>query len=191
MAQAFRDTGIRSPTQPVGMYVKYLYRGIPTMIGPQAPPISQCGNHTCLTDNGYMAFSHDPEVAKRFSGKRGIVVRLHVNDLPRGTPWVWYTKDQSLQSVRRRRGLNSLGINTSEDEVLLPPGYSLIKDPSQFRKIMDQIRNRNYTDKPYVDVVYIPDPDAKNTLGHHMHRQAVRQRMVDELHQRQRRSRLQ
>lgn len=42
-----------------------------------------------LDDPGFMSFTHNPHVAHGFAFD-GLVLELHISDIPPGTPWTWY-----------------------------------------------------------------------------------------------------
>ena len=81
-----------------------LYRGIH---GGLATAFERKG---IVHERGFLAFSQSLQIAKSFA-KNQVVLVLAVQDIPPGTPWVWFgAKHDAFSSVPR------------EQEVLLPPG---------------------------------------------------------------------
>jgi surface protein len=180
LAQYFRNTPIRAPYIPKALSirslweknrmqkrVKYLYRGIH---GPLAETFIRDGK---LHDKGYIAFSRRREIANKFAGGNKqtgsnnsnnsnntsdreypgyIMLRLDINSIPRGTPWLWY--DIKIHG----KGTNAHRSNAHEYEVLLPPG-TLAKINS----------NRTPGYECFI-VKYTPDLHATSIDGKRLHR---------------------
>lgn len=91
--------------------IKYLYRGV------HAGMADALERHGFLHDQGYLAFSWDKIVAERFA-KRQLMIRLHLRDIPPGTPWIWFGAGSHPSSTA-----------SDEAEVLLPPGRLLTTQP--------------------------------------------------------------
>lgn len=121
---------------------KYLYRGVH---GVQANTVRTYGS---VLSKGYIATSRYLDISKGFAkfnqptvstrntnayvdhGGDGVLFRLSMDDIPRGTPWIWFNvkNDQSLFPWRlKRKPLSQL----DEGEVLLPPG-SIFVFPSMW-----------------------------------------------------------
>jgi surface protein len=153
LSQYFRDTTVRAPYRPKTLTIqsereKYLYRGIH---GSLADAFIRDGK---IHDNGYIAFSRRPDIASSFIGnaQEGIILRLNINSIPRGTPWLWY--DSNVHG----KGTNSYRSSIQEYEVLLPPGT------------LEKIKYTNIDGNEGVDVKYIPDVNATSIDGKRLHR---------------------
>lgn len=66
-------------------------------------------------DHGYIATTIDERIAERFRNKNGMLLIFPIRDLPKGTPWIWFTPKPTKQS-------NLTPSVIAESEVLLPPG---------------------------------------------------------------------
>lgn len=112
--------GIERPT--------YLYRG---MHGPLAAAVAL--DRGLKGWRGYIAFSRDYDISKKFGKKSPdaaetdvdrmghVLFRLKLDDVPRGTPWIWYlTSGTNEAEMRRKRNTAKAGL--PEHEVLFPPG---------------------------------------------------------------------
>jgi hypothetical protein len=170
VAQAFRNHGTRAPVIPreftvqwrgtVGSPVtnarpRYLYRGIHN---PLADTLMKNG---VLKDAGYMAFSRNPYTASEFASKdsRGIVMRLSIDSIPRGTPWLWF-KGSTNWNWNTPYHRNVYSSNIDEEEVLLPPGTVRLRT-------LVKVRNE---DPNIWDIEYIPDIQATSLTGARMYR---------------------
>lgn len=77
------------------------------------------------SDKGFMSFSRDDYHAIRFGtrmrdgARHPVLFRLKLEDVARGTPWVWYTDD--WEQIKGHNGWN-IADEASEHEVTLPPG---------------------------------------------------------------------
>jgi hypothetical protein len=140
IANVFRNTAIRAPVVPIKYtYTKFLYRGVH---GPLAEHLIAHGE---FESRGYIAFSRSKKIADRFATTGpppGIVIRLRISDIPRGTPWIWFNhpsngptkpatkslrniteKERGIEYTTRRETRNTYPSTFSvEEEVLLPPG---------------------------------------------------------------------
>jgi hypothetical protein len=190
LAQYFRNTGIRAPYRPKALTIedsytknnapkkhKYLYRGLH---GPLAEEFIRDGS---IDDEGYVAFSIDPITSYGFSIKKNelsdnnnnnshrIVLRLPIDSVPKGTPWLWYNSEiiENIEG-KRRKGTNAYKSFIAEGEVLLPPGMLW---GVRNRPINNTVKHRKYPDlqraKIY-DVQYIPSVSATSIDGKRLHR---------------------
>jgi len=166
LAQVFRNTGTRAPviprlettnttltaTKTPTNRPTYLYRGVH---GPQGKEYSL---HKMFRDKGYIAFSTKKSVANRFTkANYGVLLRLRVDDVPHGTPWIWF-RDPNTKVSRNKDTFPS---TFPEAEVLLPPGTIrlLARAPSE----------------PEVwDVEYIPDKQATSLDRKPIYRKAAK-----------------
>jgi len=145
--QTFTQTPTRAPTIPRGMPpITYLYRGIKNRT------FELMADSGILQDDGYIATSRSFGIAKRFARGRGKVLRLHVHDIPKGTPWIWfdcleniYGKTINHTSMQKRRNGVFHSKACEEEEVLFPPGAMIAKNKSDMQ---DDV----------FDVTYIPNP---------------------------------
>jgi len=165
LAQVFRDTGTRAPviprldannttlppplqntkgTSPTHRPT-YLYRGVH---GPQG---KEYHLHRMFRDKGYIAFSTKKSVASRFSkADDGILLRLRVDSVPHGTPWIWFRDPKSKKNKGKTKARNTKDTfpgTFPEAEVLLPPGTI-------------RLLGRALSDPNVWDVEYIPDKQA-------------------------------
>ena len=107
LAKFFQRLPTRAPKGSGSTYV--LYRGV---TNPTSETFRRSG---FIHELGYLAFSGNKDIAKSFGG---LVFRLYVKDVEKGTPWLWFNK--------------SIGSHVpTEEEVLLPPGrlLALPRDP--------------------------------------------------------------
>jgi hypothetical protein len=182
LAQVFRNTGTRAPVIPrldttnttlppplqntkaatktptdVGNYPinrpTYLYRGVH---GPQGKEYSL---HRMFRDKGYIAFSTKKSVANRFTkAKYGTLMRLRVDNVPHGTPWIWF-RDPNKKVSRNTK--NTFPSTFPEAEVLLPPGtLRLLRRPPSEPDVWD--------------VEYIPDKQATSLERKPIYRKAAK-----------------
>lgn len=129
LAKHMRNYGPRAPEIIPGIHrPTYLFRG---MHGPLAAAVALDGGLKKWT--GYLAFSRDYDISKKF-GKTSpdaaetdvdrmghVLFRLKLDDVPRGTPWIWYlTSGTNEAEMRRKRNTARAGL--PEHEVLFPPG---------------------------------------------------------------------
>jgi len=148
VSQYMRNTHIRKPIMPSGMRTKYLYRGFH---GQQV--VSSLLKTKRLADPGFMSFSRSADISIFFAKKdpkHNIVLRIRVEDIPDGTPWLWFSKDKEP----RYRGINrmrqsSFGV---EEEVLLPPGRIILGK---------RIPTNNASVNMY-EAMYIPNTKARS-----------------------------
>lgn len=104
----------RVPVQPKGFNVRFLYRGLS---GAEAASFERTGVNV---DPGFMAFSTDSSVSRRFAkvGSGNFpVMRLDVGHIPRGTPWLWYDSDRT-----------PVAASAFQHEVLMGPGTLTVSD---------------------------------------------------------------
>lgn len=168
VSQAFRNSGVRAPVIPREFTVqpnknlvqtnkrpKYLYRGVH---GHQAEKYVKDGK---FRDRGYIAFSRRQGVASSFAsgGRPSIVMRLNLDSVPRGTPWIWF-KTSSI-----KKGLRNAHVsNIDEGEVLLPPGTLRMRPRAiPLNQMIESAYTYEYwgqTSPVIVDVDYIPDTTA-------------------------------
>lgn len=178
VAQAFRNHGTRAPVIPreftvqwtgtVGSPVtnarpQYLYRGIHNPLADTL--MKQC----FLKDAGYMAFSRNPHMAFEFANKgvQGIVMRLSIDSIPRGTPWLWFNSDTKYN------GRNVYTSNIDEEEVLLPPGTLRRGNPVP---VGNEYNNMLPYNIDMYNVAYIPDTQATSVTGARMYRKSAQSR---------------
>jgi len=144
IAQQMRDSGMKTPLIPKGFgKVRYLYRGV------HGPFAEQIIEHGGMREYGFIPFSRSQEVAENFA-RGGIVLRIRIDELPPGIPWIWFDGKN-----KRSRNTVRSAWNT-EEEVLLPPGALVIE------KLYDKI---DYLAKRFFDAKYIPDTTAKSLSG--------------------------
>jgi hypothetical protein len=92
---------------------KYLFRGVH---GPIAKALRRYGTYH---DKGFVATSVRTEIANSFKAGSGLMMVFKIEDLPIGTPWIWFSPHASPQS-------HMVPSYCDEAEVLLPPGtYTL------------------------------------------------------------------
>lgn len=116
LATYMRDHTYRAPSIFPGIErPTYLYRGMfPPMSG---PTILDKGLPNW---KGYIAFSRKKHVGLRFSMGH-VLFRLRLDDVPRGTPWVWFLP-QHTNNTDFGRKRNMVQSVHKEYEVLFPPG---------------------------------------------------------------------
>ena len=120
---------LRSPTLPRdARNTRCLYRGIR---GASSAKLQSDG---VLHDKGFIAFSTKMRTASAFGS---LVLKLPVESLPKGTPWIWF----------EHNGVVSL--EEGENEVLLPPGMLKLTDHPNV------VRLDKYTE--YATIRYVPD----------------------------------
>ena len=122
-----KHSALVAPTMPKMMTVKrpvYLWRGVHDQVPPEV-------GSTVVSNGGcFTAFSHDKLTAEHFALQTlgGIIFRLRVDRIARGTPWIWmkapgtpwtWTPGDAFWGVNR----NTVRSDVEESEVLLPPGY--------------------------------------------------------------------
>lgn len=172
IAQRFRDTTVRAPLVPREFEdTEYLYRSV------HGPLKETLLRYNQLKDDGYIAFSRNLEISQRFGTA---ILRLHVRDVPRGTPWIWF--DQNFSTRRRQNRLES---DADEQEVLLPPGTIKIQrfvkteyPPFAWQNVI-LFDHDDYDEEPeykMYDVTYEPSWNAKSVSGHPVHRQHYRRK---------------
>lgn len=136
--QQFRRAFTRVPKSPRGMpTVQYLYRGIRRS---EAESIHTNG---VLVDHGYIATSRSRDIARRFVGHAGKIMRISVNEIPQGVPWIWFDCFASPSNIVQKRRNGVFHTPTGEKEVLLPPGKFTKKEPTN-------------SSSDYIDVIYTP-----------------------------------
>jgi len=126
ISQHMRNGGLKTPTTPAGMRPRYLYRGIHSG---SAARLLTTGR---LVDPGFIAFSRSKSQAESFSRDgEGVLVRINVDALPRGIPWLWFSTNTNASNsnnnnnpVGRYRTPRRFPMSNApyEQEVLLPPG---------------------------------------------------------------------
>jgi hypothetical protein len=104
----------RAPMQPHVHAITHLFRGV---------CLETIGSK--MVSNRYLSFTPKSLVADRFrcdgqntnniyDGK-DLLIRLNVNDIPPGTPWIWFSSANAPRT-------SSVSSAYDEGEVLLPPG---------------------------------------------------------------------
>ena len=116
-----RDHTLRVPEMPLNVLKntkeveppQYLYRGVH---GPIAKALRRYGTYH---DKGFVATSIRTAVADGFKSTSGLMMKFKIDDLPVGTPWIWF-------SPRACPASHMVLSYCDEAEVLLPPGtYTL------------------------------------------------------------------
>lgn len=183
MSQLFRNHGTRAPVIPREFTVqnewnrgwgamqnkrpRYLYRGIHK---PLSKILMKNGQ---LKDNAYIAFSRSLRTASEFANNqsnndninrfvidpsKGLVMRLSVNSIPQGTPWVWF------KASTKHMDRNVYKSDIEEKEVLLPPGTLRLRS-----NVPENLTN-NIHRIPVFDVDFIPDMSSTSLTGKRMYR---------------------
>ena len=164
IATAMRNRlGLAAPKKPPGFaQVKYLYRGI-QMTGPFAPAKirDSLRRHGGIVDKGYLAFSTDPTIAVSFAQRafphRALVLKLPIDSLPKGTPYIWFGKAANAS----RRMTQSYAAH--EREVLLPPGLLKVSiTEAMIRGLLDTRNNSIIS----LNATYVPDTSTKSQGVH-------------------------
>ena len=181
-------TSLRAPTLPVKATTKTLWRGM--VVTPET--YNTIKTSKIWHDKSFMAFSrnrgiaeslanptsvrqrYDPSEYHRLEGKTvGILWKLEVADVQRGTPWIWYgdidttrgarvmglgSDGFKFKPVQQHKMINktwapSQGILGEQEETLLPPGtLHVIGKPLKTKTGLRSI-------KVYViRVKFVPDP---------------------------------
>lgn len=158
---------LRAPAMPpkmrnleTGSEVPTLYRGL--MVDED---ILHYANQKGVWPNeGYAAFSRSKNTALMYGtglmtlsaapGRNPVIVllRLRATDVRRGTPWVWFTGDDDM--ARNKTVLRGI---KSNQEVLLPPGRMVFKDPPRTSTYEYQLGGRTFKKKVYTyNISYEP-----------------------------------
>lgn len=130
------------PSPRIARDNEYLYRAV-SLDEPQIAAMLRRGVHR---DMGYMAFSRI--IPGKFMADASVIFRLHVDDVARGTPWLWFASRTIAQGMLRNWNRSR---EPKEREVLLPPGTLFIKS---FYRQVDQDGNVIFA----INVTYTPDP---------------------------------
>jgi hypothetical protein len=177
IAQVFRNTAIRAPVVPLKFsHTKFLYRGVH---GIQAEQLLQSGK---LDMKGYIAFSRSRRKAFEFAekGNIGVLMRLRVEDVPKGSPWIWFDHsksnsnsnsnsrankvDRQLEYSKHRETKNLYqSLLSSEEEVLLPPGEIALSTRIHISTI-------NGSSVQFYEVQYTPNKNSKSLEGKRLYR---------------------
>jgi hypothetical protein len=172
ISQYMRNTGIRAPIIPrefTQKRPKYLYRGVH---GKQAMQYAKNGK---FKDTGFIAFSRYKHIASRFASPYpSLVMRLHVDSIPHGTPWLWFKTSMNLPVPRYAipKGLREAYISSiDEGEVLLPPGTIILKPLAIPLNQMSEDVGENHL--VVVDVEYIPNKTTLSLKKHRLYRSDV------------------
>jgi hypothetical protein len=121
VSKHMRDHTLRVPEMPLNILSnskkaeppQYLYRGVH---GPIAKALRRYGTYH---DKGFVATSIRTGVAEGFKSTSGLMMVFKIDDLPIGTPWIWF-------SPRACPSSHMVLSYCDEAEVLLPPGtYTL------------------------------------------------------------------
>lgn len=147
MQAYLKHSALIAPAVPRGLSSTptVLYRGVRDSNRPPVGATISAGKPGC-----FAAFTYDREVAYKFSGPRGMVFRLQMDRIARGTPWIWYGAGKKNRAPRRRNTVPSM--YADEKEVLLPPGNLKILRYSKASVFPSG-------HKGIVDVAYAPNPD--------------------------------
>jgi len=137
--QQFGRAFTRVPKSPRGMpTIQYLYRGI------RRPQVESLLTNGVLVDRGYIATSRSRDIARRFIGHAGKIMRISVNEIPRGVPWIWFDYCASPSNILQKRRNGVFHTPSGEEkEVLLPPG--------KFTK-----KEQTNSSSDYINVIYTP-----------------------------------
>ena len=129
MARYFKHKALRVPAQPSAVdnvfrgpdparSVRTLWRGMSV-----TPAFCTRLRHAgMLLDPSYMAFTHNKKIALHYATDTNtsfsvkLVLEIQVDEIPRGTPWVWFG------CVRAYGWTTPTNTRYNEAEVLLPPG---------------------------------------------------------------------
>ena len=127
LAKAMREYmakhALRAPGKPAhSRDVTTLYRGVRG-----ASLRATLQNTGRLADAGFMAFSRKLEKAEAFGET---IFALDISDIPRGTPYVWFT--DNTRNAKAGRAVKTE--HEGEHEVLLSPGVLVTKGPCVVRK---------------------------------------------------------
>jgi len=125
LAKHMSNHALRVPQLPRHFYWQHTEAPIMLMRGLHGPIARQIRTRGSFKDKGYVAMTTDSEVATQFQSNDGIVLIFLIQDLPKGTPWIWFTPKPAKQS-------NMVPSSVQESEVLLPPGT--IRLLSRYRK---------------------------------------------------------
>lgn len=166
LTKYFRETNIRVPNRPtVFKNIKYLYRTIDEDNIP-GDMIRFDKGTKIIRDKGYMSFSRDFEFAQTWGeifSSTPVIFRLHVNDIPKGVPWLWfsstYNSDKKTKITNHQKGvyqslINNDNKNYNQYEVVLPPGYI----------ILNHNQPQNINGQNLFDVRYVPDIHTENMM---------------------------
>lgn len=145
-----KHAALRVPDVPkhASSAIKVLYRGVPSETFPPKLAVGKVvrSNSGCFT-----AMSYIKDTALEFTGynNRGILFRLNVSQIARGTPWIWFKYRQTVDNmIFHAKRLHAPFSHSNEREVLLPPGY--------FKIIRISRDSKNHV--ALVDVAYAPEP---------------------------------
>ena len=161
LARFMREMAPRAPSIPTGVSrPKYLYRG---MCGEFARRL--VSGEYAVTLPSYIATSRSGQVAIGFAGDGSngagcIIARIEVSDVPRGTPWMWFSYRGAGQKGKRNVAPTTKG---TELEVLLPPGTLRARRAirERYYHMKPRFRDGRFVREsvmiPIVDVEYTPD----------------------------------
>lgn len=132
------------PLTQKGWKPEFLYRGVH---GPIKKSLDRRGYYD---DKGWIATTTNSGISHMFASKGGVILRLRISALERGTPWIWFS---SLDRPSMPQS-NVLQSTCPEDEVLLPPGRLTItgRAPETWKV-------------PVYDAVYSPHYNATSLRG--------------------------
>lgn len=149
----FKHYALRSPTMPPGEFVngtsRYLYRGIHQTNDKDSISVDAIMRSGTYVEKGYIATTRRLDTAVSFAkGKnKGIIFVIDVfNDIPRGTPWIWYAGEIEEEA---HRNFNKSD-HALEAEVLLPPGRLVILGPWEKKAV-------GFKRVTFVRAKYVPD----------------------------------
>jgi len=147
ISQHMRNDGLKTPTTPAGIRPRYLYRGI------HSGPATRLLTTGKLDDPGFIAFSRCKNIAGSFSNQRqGVLVRIDIDSLPRGIPWLWFSTNNNLVGRNRAPRRFPMSNAPGEQEVLLPPG----------RMVLGKKIGTGYRGQPMYEATYLPNTRAKS-----------------------------
>ena len=159
---------LRAPALPLRAPRTPLFRG--AMLTPaQLARLTSTGE---WSDKGFMAFSRDQGHACFFGSRPGrashfVLFRLRLEDVARGTPWIWYTAEDDNRNNNDDRLPDKpvdgwdLHLNPTEQEVLLPPGTLRVKRYRMHDQDSDECNLTNGYASPLwfeVDASFVPEP---------------------------------
>jgi len=171
IATYMQRKALRAPSIPRGIdpAPTVLLRGLH---GPLAKKII---SQKYLVDDGYIAFTRNPFIAKRFAKSQwyrrfagtSVILVLVTSMVPAGTPWIWFQGDSwelppdSSKTKRRYTGMDISEVE--EGEVLMPPGRLVIvgRVTGKEKKSI----GLSNSPVPIYKVMYYPDASAKSLTG--------------------------
>jgi len=81
-----------------------------------------------------------------------VLVRIDIDSLPRGIPWLWFSTNNNLVGRNRAPRRFPMSNAPGEQEVLLPPG----------RLVLGKKIGTGYRGQPMYEATYLPNTRAKS-----------------------------